>query len=129
MRTLLVDGNNVMGTTADGWWRDRPGAMLRLFERVRCYATASGARVVLVFDVAHPDLPDGVHHGVTLASATRRGRDAGDDRIRELLVESEDAAGVEVVTSDRALAESARHLGATVSGAGSFLRRLDDAGC
>ena len=28
--TLIVDGANVMGSRADGWWRDRPGAMARL---------------------------------------------------------------------------------------------------
>lgn len=28
--TLIVDGANVMGSRADGWWRDRAGAMLRL---------------------------------------------------------------------------------------------------
>lgn len=28
--TLIVDGANVMGSRADGWWRDRAGAMARL---------------------------------------------------------------------------------------------------
>ena len=28
--TLIVDGANVMGSRADGWWRDRVGAMARL---------------------------------------------------------------------------------------------------
>jgi 8-oxo-dGTP pyrophosphatase MutT (NUDIX family) len=28
--TLIVDGANVMGSRADGWWRDRAGAMMRL---------------------------------------------------------------------------------------------------
>jgi 8-oxo-dGTP diphosphatase len=28
--TLIVDGANVMGSRADGWWRDRAGAMRRL---------------------------------------------------------------------------------------------------
>lgn len=28
--TLIVDGANVMGARADGWWRDRAGAMARL---------------------------------------------------------------------------------------------------
>src|SRR5690348_1243771 len=27
---LIVDGANVMGSRADGWWRDRAGAMARL---------------------------------------------------------------------------------------------------
>ena len=28
--TLIVDGAHVMGSRADGWWRDRAGAMARL---------------------------------------------------------------------------------------------------
>lgn len=28
--TLIVDGANVMGSRADGWWHDRAGAMARL---------------------------------------------------------------------------------------------------
>jgi hypothetical protein len=34
-----------------------------------------------------------------------------------------------VVTSDRALADAARARGAPVTGAGTLLARLDDAGC
>jgi 8-oxo-dGTP diphosphatase len=29
--TVIVDGANVMGSRADGWWRDRAGAMARLY--------------------------------------------------------------------------------------------------
>ncbi len=32
MRALIVDGANVVGSRPDGWWRDRPGAALRLHE-------------------------------------------------------------------------------------------------
>jgi predicted RNA-binding protein with PIN domain len=126
--TVLVDGNNVMGAGARGWWRDPAAAARTLIDRLRCYAAATGAVVEVVFDVALPDLPEGEHCGVLVRYATRRGRDAGDDRIRELL----DAGGdgpVEVITSDRALATSARRRGAGVTGAGSFLARLADAGC
>jgi predicted RNA-binding protein with PIN domain len=125
---VVVDGNNVMGAAADGWWRDRRGAARRLLVRLQCYAEATGAPVEVVFDVADPELPEGDHAGVVLHYATRPGRDAGDDRIRDLLA-AQGGAGVEVVTSDRALAASARDLGASVTGAGSFLDRLRDADC
>jgi len=127
--TLVVDGNNVMGAAADGWWRDRPGAARRLLARVRTFADATGTRVVLVFDVALDDVPEATYGGVDVRYATRAGRDAGDDRIRDLLAAGDLGDAVEVVTSDRALAESARAHGATVSGAGAFLHRLDAAGC
>jgi hypothetical protein len=32
--TLIVDGANVMGSRADGWWRDRAGAMARLHDEL-----------------------------------------------------------------------------------------------
>jgi predicted RNA-binding protein with PIN domain len=126
---LIVDGNNVMGATADGWWRDRPAAARRLLGRVQRYAAATGEAVVLVFDVRDPELAEGEHEGVELRYAARAGRDAGDDRIRDLLASADRAADVEVVTSDRALAASARELGASVSGAGTFLARLRDLDC
>jgi predicted RNA-binding protein with PIN domain len=125
---LLVDGNNVMGASPDGWWRDPPRAVRGLLERLRCYAASTGESVELVLDVPQPDIPEGESAGVTVRYATRRGRDAGDDRIVELL-DSRNSSQVELITSDRKLAERARHRGARVTGAGRFLTRLDEAGC
>jgi predicted RNA-binding protein with PIN domain len=125
---LLVDGNNVIGSVPDGWWRDRPGAVRRLVARLQCFADASSAPLHVVFDVAQSDLPEGEHGRVTIHYATRRGRDAADERILELLDEGFDVA-IEVVTSDRALADGALRRGATVVGSGSLLRRLESTGC
>jgi len=36
--TLIVDGANVMGSRADGWWRDRAGAMARLHGELAAFA-------------------------------------------------------------------------------------------
>jgi predicted RNA-binding protein with PIN domain len=127
-RTLLVDGNNVMGAAVGGWWRDPPAAVSRLVDRLRCYAAATGEPVEVVFDVPHPDLPEGVYDRVVVRYATRRGRDAADDRIIELL-DAGEPADVEVITSDRRLAEAARRRGALVSGASRLLARLEEAGC
>ena len=125
---VLVDGNNVMGAGVAGWWRDRPAAARKLVDRLRCYRSTTGATVEVVFDVPDPDLPEGEHDGVVVRYATRRGRDAADDRIRALL-DARDDDDVEVITSDRALAASARERGASVTGAGTFLARLVDRGC
>jgi len=126
--TLLIDGNNVMGAAVGGWWRDPPRAVRALLDRLRCYAALTGEPVELVLDVSQPDLPEGDYDGVLLRYATRRGRDAADDRIVDLL-DAGEAADVEVVTSDRTLAQRARDRGALVTGAGRFLARLADAGC
>ena len=123
---LVVDGNNVIGTRPDGWWRDRAGAAQRLLARLQ----ALDARpLTLVLD-GRPsrDLPEGAHDGVEVLYTRRGGANAADDRIVELLETLDDTDAVEVVTSDRALAERARALGATVSGAKSLLERLDAVG-
>jgi 8-oxo-dGTP diphosphatase len=41
--TMVVDGANVMGSRADGWWRDRAGAMARLHGELAALA-ARGIR-------------------------------------------------------------------------------------
>jgi predicted RNA-binding protein with PIN domain len=125
--TVVVDGNNVIGAVPDGWWRDRRGAALRLLARLQCLHACTGGDVVLVLDVADPELPEGDHGGVAVCYARRRGRDAADDRIRELVAEL-DEVGLEVVTSDRALATDVRSAARMVS-AKQFLARLDEAGC
>ena len=84
--------------------------------------------VEVVFDVPQADLPEGDYSGVLLRYAARRGRNAADDRIIEIL-ETLDPTLTEVVTSDRDLATRARLRGAQVTGAGSFLARLEEAGC
>lgn len=129
MTHLVVDGMNVIGTRPDGWWRDRAGATRRLLARLQTLHTASGESVTLVLDGRPlPDVPEGTHDGVAVVYARRGGRDAGDDRLVELLGALEDRAGVSVVTSDRGLRDRAQALGATVTGAGTLLERLDRLG-
>jgi 8-oxo-dGTP diphosphatase len=43
--TLIVDGANVMGSRADGWWRDRAGAMARLHGELAALAADGIARL------------------------------------------------------------------------------------
>jgi predicted RNA-binding protein with PIN domain len=125
--TVVVDGSNVIGTVPDGWWRDRPAAARRLLARLQCLHARTGDEVLLVLDAVDPELPEGDHSGVAVYYATRRGRDAADDRIRELVGQL-DGDGLEVVTSDRALAADVRPAAQIVT-AKQFLARLDASGC
>jgi 8-oxo-dGTP diphosphatase len=124
---VVVDGSNVIGTVPDGWWRDRRAAARRLLGRLQCLRARSGNELILVLDVIDPELRAGDHGGVVVQYATRRGPNAADDRIREL-VAGLDGRQVEVVTSDRALAADMRP-SAHVVPATAFLSRLDAAGC
>ena len=50
MAEWIVDGNNVMGSRPDGWWRDRRGAQRRLVERLETFAGARDEPVTVIFD-------------------------------------------------------------------------------
>jgi uncharacterized protein YaiI (UPF0178 family) len=83
-------------------------------------AERSGDEVTVVLDGGEPPPAERVE----VLVASRRGRDAADDAIVELL-EARGGEGVRVVTSDAELARRVRALGAEVEGAGSFRARLE----
>src|SRR5829696_5885131 len=120
----IVDGNNVMGSRPDGWWRDRRGAMRRLVSELDAWAAANREEVLVVFD-GKPFALEDTGDGIEVAFATRAGRDAADDDIARIVTEDDDPSSITVVTSDAALAERVRAAGALVEGAGRLLKRLD----
>jgi hypothetical protein len=111
-RRVIVDGNNVIGSRPDGWWRDREGASRRLVEQLQALARRTGDRIAVVLD-GRPlaGLAEGRHDGVLVAYARRGGRNAADDRIVEEVAADADPASLVVVTSDRELAQRVRDLG------------------
>jgi predicted RNA-binding protein with PIN domain len=114
-RRVIIDGNNLIGTRPNGWWLDRAGATRQLVVALQACARRTGARIAVVFDgMQLNDLPEGVHDGVLVAYAHRRGRDAADDRIVDEVAGDKDPSSLTVVTSDRVLSQRVRRLGATV---------------
>ena len=111
----IVDGMNVIGSRPDGWWRDRPGAMRELAERLADWA--DGREVTVVFDGRPFDL---AVEGVTVEFASRRGPNAADDDIVRLVEADGEPAELRVVTSDHDLARRVRELGAQVVSSGTF---------
>jgi predicted RNA-binding protein with PIN domain len=117
---LIVDGNNVIGSRPDGWWRDRAAATRALVERIGAWADEE---VVVVFD-GHPPrgLPDPPH--VEVRFAERGGPNAADDVIAALVAGHPEPGSLRVVTSDHELARRVREHGAEVLGARGFRDRL-----
>jgi predicted RNA-binding protein with PIN domain len=122
-RLVVVDGNNVMGSRPDGWWKDRAGATRRLVAQLADWAARSGEHVLVVFDGSPPadlDAPA----GVDVRYARRRGRDAADDDIAAFVAEHAEPERLLVVTSDGELARRVRAHGAEVVGARGLLDQL-----
>ncbi len=120
---VVVDAMNVIGARPDGWWRDRPAAQRRLYDRLAAGCRPGGPRVVVVFE--GPELEDLLAggDGPAVRWARRRGANAADDRIvEEVEVVVRSGARAIVVTSDRALRGRVAVLGARVVGPSS----LDD---
>ncbi len=117
----VIDGNNVFGSRPDGWWNDRLAAQRRLGQRVAEWCRTHDDDVTLVFDAPVAQETELLAGGnLTVKEATRRGRDAADDEIVDL-VETllDDDVRVRVVTSDRGLrSRLADHV--EVLGAGRF---------
>jgi predicted RNA-binding protein with PIN domain len=123
----LVDGNNVMAQRV-GWHKDKGGARRRLVDELSCFARSEGVPVVVVFDGA-PDehVPEGSTTTGMRVHYAARGSDA-DTRIKHLVERSPDRHSLVVVTSDRALADHVRRLGARVIRSGELRRRLEAPG-
>ena len=123
----LVDGMNLIGSRPDRWWNDPDRAVRRLIGELERYAAATGDNVTAVFDRRPPDVEAGRHGAVEVAFASRRGRNAADHEIVELVAADPEPGRLLVVTSDRQLAERVRDLGAVVEPSSRFRRRVDQA--
>lgn len=122
----VIDGNNVMGAGADGWWTDPVAAAVRIAEAVATWCLSEGpGLVVLVFDGRpEPRLQALADERLEVTFATRSGRDAADDRIVEIVEERyADHPDLVVVTSDRGLADRLPP-GVVVEGARRFRTRI-----
>ncbi len=123
---LIVDGMNVIGSRPDRWWNDPDRAVRRFIEELDRYASQKGEEVTVVFDRRPPDVVPGRHGAVTVAFASRRGRNAADHEIVQMVAEDPAPGSLTVVTSDARLAERVRALGARVRSSGSFRRHIDE---
>ncbi|SIS19314.1 PIN domain-containing protein [Williamsia sterculiae] len=112
---VVVDAANVVGSTPNGWWRDRHGFTERLRDRLGDLAEqglpTTGAPVEVVMVVEGQAATVSASSTVT----TLRAPGSGDDRIVEAVAENQGRRCV-VVTADRELRRRVTALGAEVVG-------------
>jgi 8-oxo-dGTP diphosphatase len=129
--TLIVDGANVMGSRANGWWRDRAGAMARLHDELVVLA-AHGIAVPPPSGgdaTGQPAIPWFPHILLVVEGKSRAvaGLVTADPRVEVVLAPAEGddeiarlAGGVPgrriVITADQALRGRSTRAGAEVAG-------------
>ena len=121
---VFVDGNNVMGSRPDGWWRDRAGAARRHVADIIPLALGHGGAWTIVFDGHEPPAMPQSPECLTVIHTGHRRRDGADDRIVELVHERSNRAASLVYTSDAELRTRVKALGTQVMGSGTLLRQI-----
>ena len=121
---MFVDGNNVMGSRADGWWRDRAGAARRIVAEIALLARNRKGVWTIVFDGPGPRCTEPSPEYLTVIHAGHGGWDSADDRIVELVGALPDRATALVYTSDSALRARLHAMGAQVAGARALLKDI-----
>ncbi|WP_205873153.1 NYN domain-containing protein [Mycobacterium camsae] len=119
----IVDGMNVIGSRPDGWWKDRQRAMVVLTQRLDQWAQTQPDAVTVVFE--RPPSTPIRSTLIEVAFAPRAAANSADDEIVRLVQADHRPEQIRVVTSDRALTERVRHLGATVIRAEGFRDLID----
>ena len=122
--TVFVDGNNVMGSRADGWWRNRAEASKRLVAEIAPLARNGSGVWTVVFDGSRPRGMAPPHERLAVVHTGHGRRDGADDRIVELVDALADRATALVYTSDAGLRARVHALGAEVAGARALLNEI-----
>ena len=123
MPRWIVDAMNVIGSRPDKWWNDPKRAMRDMAVTLGGFAASTGDDVTVVFDTDPGPLENVPNLNVVIAR--RRGRNAADYEIEQLVAGDDDPSSLRVVTSDRRLVEKVTELGAKVTSSGRFRTQLE----
>jgi predicted RNA-binding protein with PIN domain len=119
----IVDAMNVIGSRPNGWWNDPDKAMRDFAGALDDHAGSTGKDITVVFDKDPGRLPETSHVNVVIAR--RRGPNAADYEIEQLVTSEDDPKRLWVVSSDRRLIDKVRAAGAKVVSSGNFRQELD----
>lgn len=127
---ILIDGHNLIGQMRDLALSD-PDDEQKLVERLKRYATRANKRITVIFDPGRHALPSlwtsNSQSGLIRIVFARAGEKA-DDVIRVRVSEERDKQGLQLVTSDAAVANFARACGIrNVTSSGDFIRAMEQA--
>jgi hypothetical protein len=118
---LVVDGANVVGSTPDGWWRDRPAAAKRLHDRIAAADLGYDALVLVLEGHARRGQPIGE---VGLLQTVHAPADGDDEIVDQVRARPQEGDDVVVVTADRALRERVLEAGGHCVGPSWLLDQL-----
>lgn len=114
---------NVIGSRPDKWWNDPKLAMRNMAVTLDGFASSTGDEVTVVFDNDPGPLEDVANLNVVIAR--RKGRNAADREIEQLVASDAEPSDLRVVTSDKQLVERVSALGAKVTSSGRFRTQLE----
>lgn len=124
MPHLVIDGMNLIGSRAGGWWRDPDRAIRELVEELEAYGQDSGEAITLVFDRRPKGYSPGTGGGLKVLFG-EGGPQAADLLIVDLVGEHPDPDTLIVVTSDKPLRATVEAAGARAESVGTFRERLE----
>lgn len=127
---MLIDGHNVIGQMREISLSD-PDDEERFVAKIQRYAARVNKRITVIFDPGRHALPsrwvETRQAGAVKVIFAPPGQKA-DDLIRDRVASERDKQGLQVVTSDAAVANFARQCGIrNITSAGEFIKAMDSA--
>ena len=123
----VIDGNNVMGSGGDGWWKHRDRSMRALANEIAVWCRSHDDQVALVFDgVDQPTIGEIAGGNLSIRFAGSSRRDAADHVVVALAISAKEEQldhQIIVATSDRGLIKRLPP-DVLIEGGGTFLHRV-----